>query len=126
MSVRKEKIDDMIFSKRLKNFDFEEYSEKELQVDIKSLNIPKNILAELDSEMDVEYIVGELLSDNDLNKVKYGLRKLRDSDIRIEDNGDIDYDEKVFDRLLFLLFESEDVQIKVSNLMKISMRLHIA
>jgi hypothetical protein len=126
MSVRKEKIDDMIFSKRLKNFNFEEFSEKELQVDIKSLNIPKNILAELDSEIDVDYIVGELLSENDLNKVKYGLRKLRDSDIRIEDNGDIDYEEKVFDRLLFLLFESEDVQIKVSYLLKISMKLHIA
>lgn len=113
MSIRKEKINDFIFSKRLKTFDYEEFTEKELQVDIKSLDISKSILDEYENEIDKEYIIGELLLENDINKIKYGLRKLRDLEIRIIDNGEIEYDDKIFDRLLFLLFENEDLQIKV-------------
>ena len=113
ISLRKEKINEIIFSKRLKQFDYEEFSEKELEVNINELLIPKHLLEKYENDDDKEYLIEELLFDPDKNVIKFALRNLRGFELRICENGEIELDEKIFDRLLFLLFESEDIQIKV-------------
>jgi hypothetical protein len=118
LSLRKEKLEEMIFSKRIKQFDTEELQEKELEVNIKELQLPNNFFELFEEAEDKDFFIQELLFENDKNLIKYGLRSIRGSELRIveygEDEPDIEFEDRVFDRILFLLFEEPDVQIKVN------------
>ena len=114
IQLRKEKLEEVIFSKRIKKFDIEDLSEKDLEISIEKLDIPQYLVEKYEKEEDKEYLIENLLFETDINVIKFALRKLREFDFRICENGDIELEEKIFDRLIFLLVENEDSQIKVN------------
>lgn len=126
LSLRKNKLEDFILNKRIKHLDVEEFEERQLEINQEDLRLANDFYDQLENVSDREYFINELLFENDINKVKYALRAIRNDEIKLveygEDDPDIDFDDRIFDRIVYLLFEVTDLQIIVT-LNNISMKL---
>ena len=115
LSLRKEKLDSLIFEKRLKSSNPDDWEEKQLAVVIKDLDIPPELNSLYERNDEQQKTLVKLLQDNDRNIVKFALKKLSNMshNFRINEIGEIELEEEIFNMLLFYLFDDLDIKIKV-------------
>ena len=115
LSLRKEKLETLIFEKRLKSSNPDKFFENELSIDIKNLNIDPGLDDFFEANDDKESMILKLLQDNDKEIVKYALSKVRKYSEGLTQNqdGEINLDDDVFHMITFYLIEDADLQIKV-------------
>lgn len=121
LKLRKDKIDTLIFNKRLKDSIIVNSDESQLNIDIKDLNIPVQLDFFFESSDDKQSLLLKLLQDNDKDIIKFALKKLSKSSCNLRQNEDneIELDNDVFHMIIFYLCEDLDVKIKVKDILMI-------